>query len=171
MTKYNMFSEIAFGGPAMAGFKIRTAAQRDIGILVRQRHLMFEEMRHETAAQHKIGDDSSHEWATSMMEQGLFKCFLVTSERGRVAAGGCLWLREEQPGPGHPARRTPYLMSMYMEPKFRGKGLGSLIVKKAQRWSNKRGYPHMSLHASKMGRKLYAKLGWKRIWEMAIDLE
>jgi GNAT superfamily N-acetyltransferase len=132
---------------------------------------MFEEMKHRTPDEHKVGDDSYRLWATAMMKRNLLHCFIITSDGGDVAAGGCLWLREEQPGPGHPARRIPYLMSMYTEPKFRRRGLATTIAKETMRWSKKNGYPEMTLHASRMGRNVYPKLGWKRTWEMIADLD
>jgi GNAT superfamily N-acetyltransferase len=72
--------------------------------------------------------------------------------------------------PGHDADAEPYLLSMYTEPSYRGKGLASMIVKESKKWARKRGYTWMTLHASKAGRKVYTKLGWKRTWEMEVDL-
>jgi GNAT superfamily N-acetyltransferase len=105
------------------------------------------------------------------MREGLLRCYVVTDGEGAVAAGGAVWLREQQPGPGHGARLVPYLMSMYTEPKYRRLGLASVIVKEAVEWARKRGYRRFTLHASKQGRKVYRKLGWTRGWEMYVDLE
>lgn len=154
----------------MPSFRIRQATPKDLDILVHQRHMMFEDMKHRTAVEHKVGDDSYRRWATAMMKRNQLHCFLVISDEGEVAAGGCVWLREEQPGPGRPARKIPYLMSMYTEPKLRRKGLATMIVNETMRWSKKNHYAEMTLHASKAGRKVYPRLGWKRTWEMMVDL-
>ncbi len=90
-------------------------------------------------------------------------------ERWRVEEA--VWLREEQPGPGHGARLVPYLLSMCTESKFRRRGIASMVVKTAVDWARKNGYPGVTLHASKEGRKVYPKLGWTRGWEMYIDFE
>ncbi|MDA4124277.1 MAG: GNAT family N-acetyltransferase [Thaumarchaeota archaeon] len=153
------------------GFEIKLARSGDIDELVRQRRMMFADMKHGNDQERVIGDRAYRKWALEKMKKGLLRCYLVTDEKGEIAAGGAAWLREEQPGPGHGARLVPYLMSMYTEPKFRRKGLASLIVQEAVGWAQKNGYPGMTLHASKEGRKVYPRLGWKRGWEMYLDFE
>jgi hypothetical protein len=46
-----------------------------------------------------------------------------------------------------------------------------MVVSKAIEWSRKQGYGRLMLHASDMGRKVYSKFGFKRTWEMRLDLE
>ena len=151
-------------------FRVRPATLRDLEVLVRQRHMMFEDIRHRRAKEHKESDDSYRKWAASTMKRRCLRCYLAISDDGKVAAAGCVWLRPRQPSPGRTAGTEPYLMSMYTEPGFRRKGLASLIVKEAVKWARSRGYDRMTLHASRMGRGVYAKLGWKRAWEMQVDL-
>lgn len=155
----------------MERFKVVRATEKDIEVLVHQRHEMFEDIRHRSREEHRIGDESYRTWAIGRLRRRLLRCFLVTDVRGTIVAGGCVWLREEQPGPGFPSGPRPYLMSMYTEPRFRRKGIASLIVGEALRWARNNGYESMTLHASKAGRKVYSKLGWKRTWEMEFDLE
>ena len=107
----------------MRGFKIRLATLDDIDVLVSQRHRMFEEMRHRSEEEHAVGDKAYRKWAADNMREGTLVCFLAETVRGRPVAGGCVWLREEQPHPGFSGGGTPYLLSMYTEPDFRGRGL------------------------------------------------
>jgi GNAT superfamily N-acetyltransferase len=132
--------------------------------------MMFEDMRHRTRAQHRVADDSYRRWAPAMMKKNLLRCRLVVTRDGEAAAGGCVWLRDVQPGPGHPAEKVPYLLSMYTEPRFRRRGLAMMLVEEAMAWARKNGYREMTLHASKKGRKVYRKLGWERTWEMKVEL-
>jgi len=155
----------------MKGFTVRLATASDIDVLVRQRHLMFEDMRPRTEEEHRIGDAAYRKWALRKMRKGLLRCFIVTDGKGEVAGGGGVWLREVQPSPGHDARLMPYLLSMFTDPKFRRKGVATLVVREAERWARENGYSEMNLHASRKGRKVYAKLGWKRSWEMYAELE
>ncbi len=74
-----------------------------------------------------------------------------------------------QPRPGYERGVQPYLLSMYTEPAFRGKGVASRIVESAVDWTKKQGYPSLRLHTSEMGRPVYQKLGFKRAWEMKLD--
>ncbi len=45
-----------------------------------------------------------------------------------------------------------------------------MIVDEAKRWSKKKGFPELALHASKMGRSVYSEHGFKRSWEMRARL-
>ena len=60
----------------------------------------------------------------------------------------------------------PYLLSMYTEPRSRGLGVASGVVKKALEWCRKNRFAQLRLHASEMGRKVYLKHGFERTWEM-----
>jgi len=155
----------------MRGFKVRVATAKDIDLLVEMRHKMFEDMRPRTAEEHRIGDRAYRKWALQKMRDGRLRCYIVNDGKGAPAGGGGVWLREVQPSPGHDARLMPYLLSMFTEREFRRKGVATLVVKEAERWARAGGYPVMNLHPSKEGRKVYAKLGWKRSWEMYMELE
>lgn len=155
----------------MQRFRVRTARVADLDVLVHHRHMMFESMEHPTPEQQKVGDDSFREWAPAMMKKRLLRCRLVIDEKGEIAGGGCIWLRDVQPGPGRKARKVPYLLSMYTEPKFRRKGVAAMIVEDHMQWAKRHEYRKMTLHASETGRKVYSKLGWVRTWEMEVDLK
>jgi len=44
------------------------------------------------------------------------------------------------------------------------------VVQTAIEWCRKNRYERLMLHASDMGRKVYRKFGFKRTWEMKLDL-
>jgi GNAT superfamily N-acetyltransferase len=140
-------------------------------VLVEHRRAMFEEMVRMTPEEHMMAGDSYRVWAREMMKQKLFHGYIVEGADGRVAASGCVWLRQLQPSRSRPASMVPYLMSIYTNPRSRRKGLASMIVKDAMAWATKRGYRKMTLHASSIGRKVYSQLGWKRTWEMEVHLD
>jgi GNAT superfamily N-acetyltransferase len=148
------------------GFRIRRVASKDIELLVQHRHMMFEEMVPSTEEELAVQDESYRIWVREMMERRLLHGYVVTSGRGRPAASGCIWLRQTQPSPGHPAGMVPYVLSVYTTPEFRRKGLASMIVTEAMEWGRRHGYHKIVLHASKTGRSVYSQLGWKRTWEM-----
>jgi GNAT superfamily N-acetyltransferase len=159
------------GRDAVNQFRARLAKPADIDVLVHLRHMMFEELGHPTVEQHRSGDESFRKWAVKMMRKKLLRCCLVVAENGEVAGGGSIWLREVQPIPGRKGGRVPYLLSMYTEPKFRHKGVATMVVNHQMEWARNHGYAEMSLHASRMGRALYRRLGWERTWEMEVDLK
>lgn len=149
---------------------IREATPKDIDVLVAQRHAMYDDFDKYSNAEHRIGDTAYRKWALDLMKKKLFVGFIAFHGEQAVG-GGCIWLRENQPRPGFPARRLPYLLSMYTKPEYRGLGIASRVVKRAVRWSNEQGFALMSLHASKMGRPVYRRLGWERTWEMRKKLK
>ncbi len=154
----------------MPGIRIRRATTRDLDVLVDQRRKMFEEVRPRTPEEHAIGDRAYRAWARRLMRARQFVGFLAVSPAGRVVAGGCVWLQPGQPSPGSGARFMPYLLSMYTEPEYRHRGIATRIVREAMRWGRERGYPRMTLHASRFARRMYRGLGWERTWEMRVDL-
>ena len=131
---------------------------------------MFEEMRPHTEEEYKTMAVAYRRWALRKMKQGLLRCILVQTKDGEVAGGCGIWLREALPSPGNPSGVRPYLFSVYTEPKFRRSGVASLVVREAMKWCRDRGYARISLHASEMGRRVYARLGWERTWEMSVNL-
>jgi len=90
--------------------------------------------------------------------------------RGQAVASGCVWVQPIQPRPRWGECCQPYLLSMYTEPSFGGRGPGKRIAGAATDWARREGHPRFTLHASAMGRPLYEALGWERTWEMKLDL-
>lgn len=148
-------------------FTIRPATPRDMPHLRRQRDGMFRDMGIRDEEGLREADLAYAKWARARMKSGRFLAWLAIAPDGRVAAGGAVWLRDQQPGPRRKSP-LPYLLSMYTEPEFRGKGLATKIVKAATAWAKTNGYGKMQLHASKAGRPIYERLGWTRTWEMEV---
>jgi GNAT superfamily N-acetyltransferase len=165
------FTSFRFEKVTKQQFKIRRATLSDLDILVYQRHRMFEDIRHRNAAQHKLSDGKYRKWAAKKLKNKSLIGFLAEGKSGEILGGGCVWLKDSQPSPGSDRRlKSPYLMSMYTKPRHRGKGIATAIVTESMAWCRKRGYRTMLLHASEAGRPVYSKLGWKRTWEMRVDL-
>jgi len=132
---------------------------------------MFKEMSRPTAKQLDEMDESYRRWARDLMGRRLFRGYIVMTGRKKVAASGCVWLREQQPSPGHGPEMVPYVLSVYTEREFRRKGLASMILKESMAWARKKGYPMILLHASTAGRQVYEKLGWTSGREMEFWFE
>lgn len=157
----------------MTPLKIRKATLRDLEILVVHRRGMWFDMGYKNKAQLDKADKVYRNWAKPRLKSGELVGFIVEAE-GQVAGSGCLWLQPVQPRPGRPGFKVggqPYLLSMYTEHPFRGKGVATKIVKESIRWAKAKGFPRMTLHASDMGRSIYEKLGFKQTWEMKLDLK
>lgn len=156
--------------PRGVRLSVRKATLRDIDALVHQRRAMWIDLGVKNNVAHDQGDRNYRQWARTRLKNRQLMGWLVEDRLGKVAGGGCLWLQPVQPRPHRTAMVQPYLLSMFTEPKFRELGVASMIVSEAIAWSRRNGFERLMLHASEMGRSVYRRLGFKRTWEMRLDL-
>lgn len=97
--------------------------------------------------------------------------FVIDASDGEPAGSGVVWLQPSQPRPARLSRCSmPYIMSMFTEREFRGRGVATRLVEEMVRWANRRGYRRIFLHASAAGRPVYRRLGFGDGNEMRLDL-
>ena len=155
----------------MRGFRFRRATLRDADVLVVHRRRMWEDIGGRTRKALDAADPVYRRWLIRETKAGRYLGFVAENAEGRVVASGCLWLQPGQPRPGDPRCVDPYLLSMYTEPAYRGKGLATRIAREAVRWCREHGHGRMTLHASKAGRGVYRGVGFERTWEMRIRMK
>ncbi len=111
-------------------------------------------------------------WARrEMAAHRLFGFVAEDRPEGRVVGSGVVWLQPSQPRPSPLARNSmPYIMSMFTEPSYRGRGVASSLVRLMVHWAAARGYRRVFLHASRKGRPVYERLGFEPGNEMRLDL-
>jgi GNAT superfamily N-acetyltransferase len=148
---------------------VRKATARDLEILVQHRRGMFEGMGIGDPASLARHDRDFRRWVVPRLRRAEYVGFIAEVAKQPVA-GGSVWLQERQPRPGFAGGRLPYLLSVYTDPRFRGRGLATRITKAAMEWCRAQGYGSITLHASKAGRSVYERLGWQRTWEMGVSL-
>lgn len=154
-----------------SNLSVHRAGLRDLDALVHQRRAMWEALGVRDDESHEKGDRVYKRWARSRLRNHQLMAWVVKSNDGRIVGGGCLWLQPVQPRPQRRSMVQPYLLSMYTEPSFRKKGAAFMVVEEAIRWCRKKRYERLMLHASEMGRGVYRSLGFKRTWEMRLNLE
>jgi GNAT superfamily N-acetyltransferase len=152
------------------GIRLRRATLADLPLLVAHRDGMWRGMGRGSPTQRRRAREIYRGWARRMMRDRRLVGFIAETREGRAAASGCVWLPEPQPRPETLGRPVPYLMSMFTEPEFRGRGLATRIVREAMRWSRDHGHSRLTLHAARKARPLYRRLGFERGWEMRVDL-
>jgi GNAT superfamily N-acetyltransferase len=151
--------------------RVRRATLKDLDVLVHQRRAMWIDLGVQDKPRLDRADKTYRRWIATRLRNHTLVAWVVENRSGRIAGGGCLWVHPIQPNPRRDHMLQPYLLSMYTEPDFRRLGVASIIVGEAIEWSMKQGYGRLMLHASEMGRKVYKKFGFKRTWEMRLDLE
>ena len=151
-------------------FSIVFAGPDDVDLLAKHRIGLLHEVHPELETKIEESEVWTREWIRKRLSDGELIGLIAKSEDGKVAGSGCIWLRDEQPRPTNPLMIAPYLMSMYTAPEFRRKGVARLIVQSALKWCKERGYERLSLHASEVGKPLYASLGFLPTTEMRAKL-
>jgi GNAT superfamily N-acetyltransferase len=116
-------------------------------------------------------DAPYRDWLRGEIARRRLFAFVAETSSGEIVASGGIWLQPVQPRPGRLNRpEMPYILSMYTDPRFRGRGVAARIVAMMLKWAQKRGHALVVLHASTMGRPIYEGLGFHAGVEMGIDL-
>ncbi len=151
---------------------MRAATLRDLDLLVRHRRAMWEAIGRGTPSELDAHDRRYRSWVRREVRAGRFAAYVAVEPDGTPLGSGGVWLMPAQPRPARrPAERLPYVLSMYTEPRARGRGVASAIVSALVRWSKARRFPRVTLHASAMGRGVYVRLGFEATNEMRLDLQ
>jgi GNAT superfamily N-acetyltransferase len=150
--------------------KFRRATPSDWKVLVDHRHRMFAEIGGKTARQLSAHDRLYLRWMKPRIRSGELVSLVIDTPDHGIVASGAIWFRPEQPRPETTRLDVPYLLSMYTEPEFRGRGLARRIVQEAVRICRRRGCRRVVLHAAPRARRLYEKAGFERTWEMRREL-
>jgi GNAT superfamily N-acetyltransferase len=149
----------------------RRTTVADLDVLVDHRHRMWSDIGHRTEAEITEHDGRYRSWARSRLRSGeLAGCMAEATDAG-VVASGLVWFRPDQPRPKLPTLVSPYILSMYTAPAWRGRGVATRIVRELLVLVREAGYPNAELHASRFGRRMYRRLGFERSWEMRLWLD
>ena len=147
------------------GLRIREATLADLPVLLRYRRAMAEEM------------DSTDEAAVNRMLAALEPYLRSAIPEGRwhswiAEPGGCASLEIVQWVPGRldPTPRRAWIHSVYIEPRFRRRGIGRQLTQTIIEWCREREFEWIYLHASEKGRPLYESLGFEPSSEMRLKL-
>ncbi len=151
---------------------VREATARDLPVLVVHRRRMWRAIGRRNRAELDAHDRRYRRWFATERAADRLRAFVaVDAGDGRVLGSGALWLTPSQPRPGPRSRdAAPYLLSMFTEPSARGRGVASHLVRAMVAWSRVHGFLRITLHASKMGRSVYERLGFVSTNEMRLEL-
>jgi len=151
--------------------RVRRATLADEDLLVRHRQGMWTDIGIFTAADISAAAPAYRRWMTRERRARRFYGFLAESPEGTVVGSGAVWLQPVQPRPGAlSGTEAPYIMSMYTEPAFRGRGVATQLVGSMIEWSRRRRYARITLHASAQGRPVYLRVGFEASNEMRYNL-
>ncbi len=150
--------------------RIRPATEADLTAIIRHRRFMFSDMGLTDEAGLDAMQATSEPWIGAGLHDGSYRGWLAEID-GRVVAGGGLVVVGYPSAPSDPQPRRVWILNMYTEPEFRGRGLAKSIVKTMIEWCREQGFNWVSLHASDAGRHLYESLGFQPTNEMRLTLK
>ena len=162
---------VARGGSKVGHVTYRRATNADIRVLVDHRHRMWSDIGNRTEAEITEHDSRYRRWARNRLRSGELRGCVAESPDGLAIASGLVWFRPDQPRPKLLTLVSPYILSMYTEPAWRGRGIATRIVRQLITLCREDGYPNAELHASRLGRRVYRRVGFERTWEMRIWID
>src|SRR5207245_9277303 len=113
---------------ARSKLSVRPAGLRDLDALVLQRRAMWKALGVRNNELHERGDRVYRRWARARLRNHQLMAWVVKSDDGRMAGGGCVWLQPVQPRPHRGSMFQQYLLSMYTEHDFCRREVASLVV-------------------------------------------
>src|SRR5574342_140557 len=146
--------------------KLRQATLKDLDLLVLHRRRMWESFADFTQAELDRADPVYRRWLRQRLASGSAAGFILEGAGGRPLSSGVVWLQETQPRPAWNGTQQAYVMSIFTEPRARGRGAATRITRATVAWAKERGVERMSLHASRMGYGVYRRIGFERTREM-----
>ena len=149
---------------------VRTAAVDDAPVIVHHRHAMFADMGVGDESEREAMDATFAPYVRRGLADGSYLGWLAQATDGRVVAGGGLVAHEWFTRPGDLTGRRAYILNVYTEPDYRGRGLARRIMHEIVNWCRAQGFRSVSLHASQFGRPLYKALGFEPTNEMRLRL-
>ena len=153
----------------MPDSQTRPLTGSDLDLVVRHRQEMFREMGRPDAELTAMSA-CFRPWVEPRLRDGSYFGWVIEQD-ARPAAGIGMMVLDWPPHPYHPSdSRRAYILNVFVEPEYRGKGFATALVKTAQKEASERGIAFMVLHASPQGRPLYEKLGWKPTTEMSFSI-
>ena len=98
-------------------------------------------------------------------------CDAVLAETvGECVGTGILFYYDSVPSAFNVTGKNAYITGMYVEPDYRGRGIGTAILNKVVETALKKEYKVIMLNASDMGKPMYEKMGFtKSVNGMILD--
>jgi GNAT superfamily N-acetyltransferase len=148
---------------------IRAITQADAAKVTEHRHRMFVDAGKPDDARLRAMSDAFQKWLLPRIESGEYFGWFA-EEGGQVVSGLGMMTLDWPPHPLHLEPLRGYILNVYTEPTHRGRGLAKQLTERAMHEARIRKLSLTILHATEMGKPLYAKLGFKGTNEMQWSL-
>ncbi len=139
----------------------------DAELIAWQRRTMFEDAVSPVPETLAAMEAAFVPWVRARLRDERYLGWIV-EESGAPVAGAGLWLMEFPPHFLDVEPRRGYLLNFYVAPSHRGQGLARRLLKLTVEEADRRGIGVVTLHASKYGRPLYERSGFRQSNEMML---
>jgi GNAT superfamily N-acetyltransferase len=153
-----------------SSISIRPTTLEDVATIAEHRHRMFVDDGIPDDERMRALIDSFIPWVKARIQMGIYSGWFAL-DGDKVIAGVGMMTIDWPPHPLHLEPLRGYLLNVYTDPAYRGKGIAKCLVKKAMEEAVRRKISVVTLHASKMGRPVYEKLGFNGTTEMRWIME
>ncbi len=144
----------------------RTATAADAALITAHRKAMFADARDAEEPVLEAMSQRFEPWVTRMLTEGKYLGWIM-SDGGRPVASTGLMILDWAPHPLDPVGEfRGYLLNVFVEPKYRKRGLAHALVKLCLAEARRRGIRVVALHSSTAGRPIYDSMGFQASNEM-----
>ncbi|MGD0894065.1 MAG: GNAT family N-acetyltransferase [Terracidiphilus sp.] len=144
----------------------RIAVATDAPLIAAHRNAMFSAMGSRPASDLDEMTRNFEPWVARMIAADQYAGW-ITEDDGRPIASAGLLILDWPPHPLDPAgEHRGYLLNVFVEPKYRERGLAHMLVEHCVAGARSRGIRIMALHSSDAGRKIYESFGFRSTNEM-----
>ena len=138
----------------------------DAGLITQHRKAMFADMQD---AEPAVLDEMSRNfepWVRRMIAEDKYAGWITMDGERPIGSAGLLILDWAPHFLDPRCDRRGYILNVFVEPEFRGRGIARALTLECMAEAKKRGIGVVALHASKKGRPVYERLGFKMSNEM-----
>jgi ribosomal protein S18 acetylase RimI-like enzyme len=149
---------------------IRVITPMDAVKVTEHRHRMFVDAGKPDDAKLSAMSEAFLEWLRPRIVSGDYFGWFAEEDQ-QVVSGLGMMTPDWPPHPLHLEPRRGYILNVYTEPNHRGRGLAKQLTERAMQEARARKLSLTILHATEMGKPLYAKLGFTGTNEMQYHLK
>jgi ribosomal protein S18 acetylase RimI-like enzyme len=154
----------------MEAYPIRRATLDDIPSLIALRQLLFESIVDDQDNIEAMSRHSVQYFQRAIAHEDL-AAWIALDGAGAVVASAVLSFYFLPPKPHNIEGKFGYLSSMYVVAQHRRKGIARRLLQAVMDYAQEQGVHCVQLHASKVGKPLYASVGFAELNEMGLRLE
>lgn len=151
---------------AESNIRLRPIGPADLDLICKHREAMFRQSGRDEASLVAMRAPF-RTWLKGALACGDYRGVMAEHDADPVGGVGVMVL-DWPPHPSHPEQaKRGYVLNLFVEPEYRGRGLGAALRAAAEEILIERGVDLAILHATEQGRPLYLASGWSGTTEMA----